>query len=83
MLSLQGAGSRRFEEVRCGWSFYCQATAQATAPSTAQSTAQSTAPSTAPQTAVKVPDVVKLIGGRFRHLCLAASKLSTGDNMEQ
>ena len=35
-----------------------------------------------PQTSVKVTDVVKLVGGRFIHLRLAASKLTIGYNME-
>ena len=30
---------------------------------------------------MKVTDVVKLVGGRFRHLCLAASTLTTGYNL--
>ena len=35
-----------------------------------------------PQTSVNVTDVVKLVGGHFMHLCLAALKLRTGLNME-
>ena len=35
-----------------------------------------------PQTAVKVTDVVKLVGGRFIHLCLAAATLTTGNNLD-
>ena len=35
-----------------------------------------------PQTSVKVTDMVKLVGGRFIHSSLAASKLTIGYNME-
>ena len=35
-----------------------------------------------PQTAMNVTDMVKLVGGRFIHLCLAAATLTTGYNLE-
>ena len=36
-----------------------------------------------PQTSVNITDVVKLVGGRFIHLRVAASKLTIGYNMER